>query len=330
MRKGITPVIAIVMLVLVTVGIAGVSYSWFSGIFSSQTKKFISIPAGGAYCSGGEIKVYALNNGDTALTASDIIVAQVDGVDVKGTPFFGNMDSGLVGWWKFDEGAGATATDSSGSGNTGTLTNMDPLSDWVTGRFGKALDFDGENDFVAANGNSLNIAGDLTVSGWFRTTENNEADIGLIGVWGPTAATQNYLLWLYQGDVKFDTRGTGDTLTWTNGLSSLIDGNWHHLAGTVTGTTRRIYFDGVEKASDTGNALVSGTGALQMGTYNSRSQSMFNGAIDEVKIYNKANSDVNIQPSSSGLVINYPALQGGHTIRIGTSSGIAETVVTCG
>ena len=70
--KAITPVIALVMLMLITVGIVGVSYSWFSGLFSSQTKKFISIPTGGAYCSGGDIRVYALNNGDSVITASDM------------------------------------------------------------------------------------------------------------------------------------------------------------------------------------------------------------------------------------------------------------------
>jgi hypothetical protein len=35
-------------------------------------------------------------------------------------------DSGLVGWWKFDEGSGTVAADSSGNGNDGTLVS-DPV-----------------------------------------------------------------------------------------------------------------------------------------------------------------------------------------------------------
>jgi hypothetical protein len=50
------------------------------------------------------------------------------------SPYVSN--SGLVGWWRFNDGASAastTATDSSGSGNTGTLTNFnfDQNSNWV-------------------------------------------------------------------------------------------------------------------------------------------------------------------------------------------------------
>ncbi len=41
--RGITPVIALVMLMLITVGMVGISYAWFSGLFSSQTSAAFSI-----------------------------------------------------------------------------------------------------------------------------------------------------------------------------------------------------------------------------------------------------------------------------------------------
>ena len=87
--KAVTPVIALVMLLLITVGIVGVSYSWFSGTISASTKKAVSIPPGGVYCTGGDIKAFVLNNGDSPVTANDISVADVDGVSVINTPFFG-------------------------------------------------------------------------------------------------------------------------------------------------------------------------------------------------------------------------------------------------
>ncbi|MBI2085643.1 MAG: hypothetical protein HYT71_03980 [Candidatus Aenigmarchaeota archaeon] len=37
--KAITPVIALVILMLITVSIVGIAYTWFSGLFSSQIKK---------------------------------------------------------------------------------------------------------------------------------------------------------------------------------------------------------------------------------------------------------------------------------------------------
>ena len=45
-------------------------------------------------------------------------------------------DLNLVGLWRFDEGAGTTAADSSGLGNNGTLQGN---PQWVAGRFSNAL-----------------------------------------------------------------------------------------------------------------------------------------------------------------------------------------------
>ena len=58
------------------------------------------------------------------------------------------MNSGLVGYWNFQEGTGTTAYDKSGKRNHGTLTNMDPTTDWVDGKLGGGLDFDGSDDYI--------------------------------------------------------------------------------------------------------------------------------------------------------------------------------------
>ena len=34
------------------------------------------------------------------------------------------VEAELVGWWKFDDGSGTIATDSSGNGNDGTLAHV--------------------------------------------------------------------------------------------------------------------------------------------------------------------------------------------------------------
>jgi hypothetical protein len=55
---------------------------------------------------------------------------------------------GLAGAWLFNEGRGSTAWDLGGARHTGTLTGMDPASDWVAGPCGYGLDFDGLDDRV--------------------------------------------------------------------------------------------------------------------------------------------------------------------------------------
>ena len=53
-----------------------------------------------------------------------------------------SLNAGLVGWWKLDDGAGTTATDSSGNGNDGTLTNM-AGTEWTSGVKSGALNLTG-------------------------------------------------------------------------------------------------------------------------------------------------------------------------------------------
>ena len=52
---------------------------------------------------------------------------------------------GLVGAYNFEEASGSTVVDASGKGNTGTISGASRITQ---GRFGKALSFDGVNDWV--------------------------------------------------------------------------------------------------------------------------------------------------------------------------------------
>ena len=78
-------------------------------------------------------------------------------------------DSNLVGWWEFEEGSGAIASDSSGNDANGTL-NGDP--NWVTGKIGSyALEFVGVDASISIPINCHN--GEETMSFWIKTTSTN-------------------------------------------------------------------------------------------------------------------------------------------------------------
>ena len=53
----------------------------------------------------------------------------------------------LVAWWRFDDGSGTTAVDSSGNGNDGTINGG---AQWVDGQLGGALQFNGVDAEVRA------------------------------------------------------------------------------------------------------------------------------------------------------------------------------------
>ncbi len=84
--KGITPVIALVMLMLITVGMVGMAYTWFSGMLTNYTEKTISIPPGGAFCSNSLISVVVMNTGATSsITQTDLVLVDVDGTIIPNT-----------------------------------------------------------------------------------------------------------------------------------------------------------------------------------------------------------------------------------------------------
>ncbi len=98
--KGITPVIALVMLMLITVGMVGMAYTWFSGMLTGQTEKSISVPPGGIYCykisGNNRINVAVMNSGaQSNLLASDFTVYSIDGNICTLNPAVPNNDADL-------------------------------------------------------------------------------------------------------------------------------------------------------------------------------------------------------------------------------------------
>ena len=74
----------------------------------------------------------------------------------------------LVLYYPLDEGGGATAYDLSGNGNDGTLGG-DPQ--WMAGKIGDALDFDGDDYVDAGNSSTLDFGtNNWTVTAWAKTT----------------------------------------------------------------------------------------------------------------------------------------------------------------
>lgn len=88
---------------------------------------------------------------------------------------------------------------------------------------------------------------------------------------------------------------------WDNDLSvetGDISGSWHHVAVTYDGTTRKMYFDGILRASDNpGSHTVPFTATLTIGkTYGSE---YFYGDMDELRIWNVARTEAEITAAAS-------------------------------
>lgn len=77
-----------------------------------------------------------------------------------------------IAYWKFDEGYGTTAKDSSQNANNGTFGASTAAPVWQSEDqciSGKCLYFDGSNDVVSvANSTSLQVTGDQTIVMWLK------------------------------------------------------------------------------------------------------------------------------------------------------------------
>ena len=101
--------------------------------------------------------------------------------DLRGTGYLGLSQAGaarggMIAWWDFDEGTGTLAHDRSGNGNNGTLTSMSSpataTSGWSqSGKFGRALNFDGSDDYVSVvDSSSTNIGtGSFTINMFIKS-----------------------------------------------------------------------------------------------------------------------------------------------------------------
>jgi hypothetical protein len=199
-----------------------------------------------------------------------------------------NASADLVGYWKFDEGSGTIAYDSSGNGNDGTIQG-DPQ--WVAGKIAGALQFDGTDDYVEVpDSPSLDITDAITIAAWvFR-----EADSG---TWERIVAKSDsslydYWLQVTSGDSIgggfLDIGGTAhNSLDLATGVSIPLN-QWTHLVYVYDGTYAKGYVNGqLDKSDDIGSFTIrTSTRPLWVGrlqnSYN------FDGLIDEVRIYDRA------------------------------------------
>ncbi|MBM3242270.1 hypothetical protein FJZ31_38875, partial [Candidatus Poribacteria bacterium] len=71
---------------------------------------------------------------------------------------------GVVAIWLLDEGKGNKVTDASGNAHDGGFKSGEPK--WVDGMFGKALSFDGVDDWVEMNAPVVVDTVDFTMGCW--------------------------------------------------------------------------------------------------------------------------------------------------------------------
>ena len=195
----------------------------------------------------------------------------------------------LVAAYSFDEGAGTTVADASGNGNTGTLAG----ATWTgSGKINGALSFNGTSSRVdVPNAASLQLSTSMTLEAWVN----------------PTTITSTWRDVIYKGRNNYFLAATnnagkplgagiiGGVIAKAIGPSKLVTGSWAHLATSYDGTAIKLYVNGALVASKTVSGQIrTSADPLQIGGDSIFGQ-YFAGMIDEVRIYNTALTQTQIQ-----------------------------------
>ena len=197
----------------------------------------------------------------------------------------------------FNQGSGTTATDSSGNGISGTLQG----TTWTTsGKYGKALSFNGNSSYVNLGDPSLlQSTGSMTWSAWVFATGNPNDDGQIISRSNGSSG------WQLKTSPDTGPRTFGVAVSANNSLTqrystTVVRQNaWYYVTGVYNAATRTldIYVNGVRDngvligtvpASQAVPSVNVNIGRRPAGYY-------FKGTIDEVRIYNRALSQAEIQ-----------------------------------
>ena len=216
--------------------------------------------------------------------------------------------SGLVAAYAFDEGTGSAVADASGHGLTGTISG----AAWTTqGRYTNALSFDGVGSYVdLGNPSSLQITGSMTLSAWVKATGNPGDDGQII------AKSDNSNGWQLKSSPDTGPQTFGIAIASSSSRVQRYSTTvrslnvWYHVAGVFNAAaqTLDIYVNGVLD-----NGVLSGTvpasqsdAALNVNVGRRTGGYNFNGLIDEVRVYNRALTQAEIQSDMTTPLTGQP------------------------
>ncbi|MBI4020558.1 MAG: hypothetical protein HY367_04455 [Candidatus Aenigmarchaeota archaeon] len=326
--KGITPVISIIILLLVTISLAGAAYMYVAVYMGSITSKVIQV--GDAFCAAGEANVILNNAGtsDISITASLM----------QTNPY--QPDANTRALWHLDEGSGATGFDATGNHN-GMLSG--PFS-WVPGRFGSAVDFSGTAGMVTTGAemaipySPVLAINTFTLEFWIKPESFNPpfARGIILGAAGDGRDSGYRVLTVDDGGSNGFIRlqvnyvggpGPGMEPAWfDSGTKFPLDQLTHVAIVFQSGANPKVYVNGNLSSLDIsmngetlGDINYAGATDMMIG----RAQWHFDGVIDEVRFYNGVIDFTTKQPSwnyvcplsgSTAACTDFSVTKGGGTL----------------
>jgi len=206
------------------------------------------------------------------------------------------LERDLVGFWRFDDGPGSTrAADQSAGGYHCELHDLSPAQAWIPGAVGGALElgFEGWLECPQPDLPRRSSAA-LTVAMWVRRAGNPHMNHAL-AMRPADSGRQNYFYFGFSGDeLRVSSSGWGGALGAR--FPREATGRWEHVAFTYDAEhSVKLFIGGLEVARRTATPRMFGAvhqplrvGAGLVGEKRARTGQRFEGAIDELLVYERA------------------------------------------
>ncbi len=206
----------------------------------------------------------------------------------------GDLGTGLVAFYRFDETSGVTAADSSGNGWTATLAGGAGFSG---GLQGNAATMNGTGEYVSLPGGIESGLTSFSICAWVNLGASTQWS--RIFDFGTGTTTYMFLTPNGGAGLRFGiTTGGNGQEQQLNG-PALATGSWQEVAVTLGGSTGTLYVNGAAVAQNTSMTL--NPASLGTTTHNWLGRSQFavdpylDGQLDDVRIYDRALSAAEVQ-----------------------------------
>ncbi|MDQ3099206.1 MAG: DUF2341 domain-containing protein [bacterium] len=213
----------------------------------------------------------------------------------------GSTDTCLapVGEWLMQEGSSTSAFDTSGNGNTATLTGG---ASWGNGKIGKATTYNDSGQYLdIGNKSQLDFANaqDFSIEAWFNRTSAVTSDTLFAKKNSTSNTAVGYLIYISNTvgaeDINFEVSdGTNDIHV--DGAASFTSPGWHHVVAVYdddNDTNTTVYVDGLNDKDSVNVGTLANVGSpsnalsFRIGA-ESDAGNVFNGLIDSLRVYNYA------------------------------------------
>lgn len=252
--------------------------------------------------NGTDVRMYLDGTSVGSTTATFTYPNYTAGLAIGGTTI--NSGYGLTGWLKemrvsnsarYTSGFTPTTSQFTSDSNTKLLLHFDNAL--ATGPLAPAIKFDGSGDYLSiADSADWDFGtGDYTIEGWF--------------MW-PGSMDNGYLIFRANGggnvcDLAYEA-GIVYHYTMNNVLSAsyaLVANRWYHIAASRSGTSRRLFVDGVIIASDTNSSDCTQTTPYLIAASTGPTNEA-NVMVREIRISNSARYTAAFTPSQTGFTVD--------------------------